>query len=102
VKELLLSCWPEKKSHCPIPARPFWNVRHSLTEVDGLILFGKLLVVPVSLRRETMEGVHFGNFCKVKSVRRAKSSVFWPGCDDHIRNMVASCATRQKNRHKHP
>jgi hypothetical protein len=72
VKELLLSGWPEKKSHCPIPARPFWNVRHSLTEVDGLILFGKLLVVPVSLRRETMEGVHFGNFCKVKSVRRAK------------------------------
>jgi hypothetical protein len=99
VKELLLSGWPEKKSHCSIPARPFWNVRHSLSEVDGLILFGQLLVVPVSLRRE---GIHFGNFGKVESVTRAKSSVFWPGCDDNIRNMVASCATCQKNRHKHP
>lgn len=56
VKELLLSGWPEKKSHCPIPARPFWNVRHSLSEVDSLILFGERLVVLVSLRREAMEG----------------------------------------------
>ncbi|XP_046650516.1 uncharacterized protein K02A2.6-like [Daphnia pulicaria] len=102
VKELLLSGWPEKKSHCSIPASPFWNVRHSLSEVDGLILFGQLLVVPVSLRREAIEGIHFGNFGKVKKVRRAKSSVFWHGCDDHIGNMVASCATCQKNRHKHP
>jgi hypothetical protein len=102
VKELLLSGWPEKKSHCPIPARPFWNARHSLSEVDGLILFVKLLVVPVSLRREAMEGIQFGHFGKVKNVRRTKSSVFWPDCDDHIRNMVASFATCQKNRHKNP
>jgi hypothetical protein len=102
VKELLLSGWPEKKSHYPIPARPFWNVRHSLTEVDGMILFGKLLVVPVSLPRKAMEGIHFGHFGKVKSVRRANSSVFWLGCENHIRNMLASCATCQKNRHKNP
>jgi hypothetical protein len=49
-----------------------------------------------------MEGIHFGHFVEVKCVRWAKSSVFWPDCDDQIRNMVASCATCQKNRHKNP
>jgi hypothetical protein len=47
VKELLLSGWPEKKTHCSIPGRTFWNVRHSPSKVDGLIRLGERLVVPV-------------------------------------------------------
>lgn len=92
IKELLVTGWPEKKSHCPLSARPFLNVCHSLIEADGILLYGERLVVPVSLRREAMDGIHFDHFWEVKCVRRAKSSVYWPGCDDQIRNMVASCS----------
>ncbi|XP_045023566.1 uncharacterized protein K02A2.6-like [Daphnia magna] len=102
VKEMLLTDWPDKKSHCPLPARPYWNVHHSLSEVGGIILYGERLVVPVSLRREVMDGIHFGHFGEVKCVRRAKSSVYWSGCDDQIRNMVASCPSCQENRHNNP
>lgn len=102
VKEMLSSGWPEKKIHCPWPARPYWNVRHSLVEAEGLILYGERLVVPESLRREAMDGIHYGNFGEVKCVRWAKSSVYWRGYDDQIRNMVASCGTCQENRHKNP
>jgi hypothetical protein len=102
VKEMLSSGWPQKKSHCPLPLRPYWNVRHSLIEAEGLVLYGERLVVPVSLRREAMDGVHYGHFGEVKCVRRAKSSVYWPGCDDQIINMVASCATCQENRNRNP
>lgn len=49
-----------------------------------------------------MDGIHFGHSGEVNSVRRAKSSVYWPGCDDQIRNMVASCSSCQENRHKNP
>ena len=49
-----------------------------------------------------MTGVHDGHFGKVKSVQRAKSAVYWPGCDDQIRNMVASCSICQENRHRNP
>jgi hypothetical protein len=49
---------------------------------------------------EDMDGVHYGHFKEVKCVRRAKSSVYWPGCDDQIRNILASCANFQENRHK--
>lgn len=44
------------------------------------------------VQREDMDGVHYGHFKEVKCVRRAKSSVYWPGCDDQIRNILASCA----------
>jgi|688.fasta_scaffold519487_1 hypothetical protein len=49
-----------------------------------------------------MEGIHFDHFGEVKCVRRTKSSVFLPGCDDQIRNMVASCSFCQENWHKNP
>jgi hypothetical protein len=99
---MLSSGWPEKKSHYPLPVRPYWNVRHSLIEAEGFVLYGERLIVPVSLRLEAMDGVHYGHFGEVKCVRRAKSLVYWPGCDDKIRNMVASCATCQENRNKNP
>ena len=66
------------------------------------MLYGERLVVPVSLGREAMDGIHYGHFGEVKCIRRAKSSVYWPGCDDQIRNLVASCNTCQENRHKNP
>lgn len=74
----------------------------SLVEADGVVLYGERLVVSVSLRREAMEGIHFDHFGEVKCVRRAKSSVFLPGCDDQIRNMAASCSFCQENWHKNP
>ena len=102
VKELLLRGWPEHRSQCPVAAKPFWPVRHNMTDTDGLLLYGERLVVPVSLRREVMAGIHDGHFGEVKCVLRTRSAVYWPGCDDHIRNMVESCKTCQEHRHRNP
>ena len=49
-----------------------------------------------------MAGIHDGHFGEVKCILRAKSAVYWPGCDDQIRNMVASCATCQQHRNRNP
>ena len=102
VKEILSKGWPEHKSHCPVAAKPFWGVRNALSEADGLLLYGSRLVVPVSLRPEVLEGIHDGHFVELKCILRAKSAVYWPGCDEQIRNMVASCVTCQTHRHRNP
>jgi hypothetical protein len=102
VKEVLVRGWPEHKTQCPVAAKPFWAVRHNLAEVDGLLLNGERLVIPLSLRQEILKGIHDGHFGEVKCVLRARSAVYWPGCDEQIRNMVASCSTCQEHRHKNP
>lgn len=43
-----------------------------------------------------MEGIHDGHFGELQRVLKAKSAVYWPGCDDQIRNMVDSCVTCQR------
>lgn len=44
IKVLLSKCWPEQKSCFPVAAKPFWGVHHALFEVDGLLLYGDIIV----------------------------------------------------------
>jgi hypothetical protein len=93
--EVLRRGWPDHKSQCPVSVKPFWPVRHQLSEAGGL-LNGSRLVVQVALRQEVLGGIHDGHFGEVKCVLRPKSEVYWPGCDNHVRNMVASCANAKR------
>jgi len=102
VQDLVRRGWPEHKRNCPVPAKPFWDVRHELTVADGLLLRKTAIVIPLALRQEVLRRIHDGHFGEVKCVERAKSSVYWPGYCDQIRNVVASCAACQENRHKNP
>ncbi len=102
IQDLMNRGWPEHKRNCPVPAKPFWNVRHELTVADGLVLRREAVVVPASLRPEVLRRIHDGHFGEVKCVERAKSAVYWPGYCEQIRNAVAACSICQENRHKNP
>ena len=95
-KSVICKDWPEKHSQCPPPLKPFWSVHNELSAVERVLFCGNRLVVPMSLRRETMEGIHNGHFGETKSLLRAKSAVYWPGWEDQVKNMVASCAVCQE------
>ena len=94
--------WPEHKRNCPVPAKPYWNVRHDLSVAERLVLKGEAVLVPIQLRPEVLRRIHDGNFGEIKCVERAKSAVYWPGYVEEVRNAVAGCGTCQENRNKNP
>ncbi len=102
LKSVVRKGWPEKRSQCPAPVKQYWPVKDQLSSVEGVLLYGSRLIVPMSLRRETMDGIHDGHFGESKSVLRAKSAVYWPGWEDQVKNMVASCALCEENRNRNP
>ncbi|XP_057378537.1 uncharacterized protein K02A2.6-like [Daphnia carinata] len=102
VKKLTLKGWPDHKSQCPVPAKPYWTVKHDIAEVDGLLLYKERLIVPTSLRQEVLKGIHSGHFGETKCVLRARSAIYWPGCEDQVKNVVASCNICQSNRTRNP
>ena len=69
--------------------------------VEDILLCGSRLVVPMSLRRKN-HGGYTRHFSETKSVLRAKSAVYWPGWEDQVKNMVASCLVCQENRNRNP
>ena len=53
--------WPEWKA-IPTKLFPYWKVRGNLSvDKTNLLLFGKRIVIPKSLRRVTLEKIHTGH-----------------------------------------
>ncbi|XP_062511696.1 uncharacterized protein K02A2.6-like [Corticium candelabrum] len=94
--------WPPTRRSVPGPIKPYWNVRHDLTEKDGIVLKGSQAVVPVTMRKTVMNSIHEGHYGIVKCIERAKTSVYWPGYTNEIHDMVASCSKCQENRSQNP
>ena len=69
VREYCQTNWPAKHSIESL-LKPYWKVRGSLTLCDDLLLYNSRIVVPPSLRRETMLKIHEGH----QGVERCRES----------------------------
>ena len=89
--------WPAKRRMCIEPLKPFWAARYDLTTHDGLILKNRQIVIPVSMRKQIIDIIHIGHLGVSKCIEKAKNSVYWPGYQGQIQDVVLSCATCQEN-----
>jgi hypothetical protein len=48
LKTVIQKGWPEKRAQCPAAVKPYWSVRSELSMVEGILLCGSRLVVPMS------------------------------------------------------
>ena len=82
--------WPEKHS-LQSELRIYWNLRGELTVCDGLLFFGKCLVISQSLQEETMQSLHQGHQGIQRCQVRATSCVWWPGISKDLERFVKQC-----------
>lgn len=89
--------WPKENKITP-EVKPYWKARGDLTVYEKtLLLYDKRIVVPESLRRQTLEKIHTGHQGIQRCRLRAKSSVWWPGISRTINDMVTQCLTCAKH-----
>ena len=82
--------WP-KKSNIDIDVMPYWKERANLTIGGKLLLYGRRIVVPKVLQRETLHKIHYGHQGIVRCRLRAAESVWWPGLPEQIKTMIQQC-----------
>jgi len=51
------------------------------------------VVIPHNLRKEILDKVHTAHIGIVKSKKREKDILFWPGMGKDIENLITNCAT---------
>uniref|UniRef100_A0A0P4VQ24 RNA-directed DNA polymerase n=2 Tax=Scylla olivacea TaxID=85551 RepID=A0A0P4VQ24_SCYOL len=71
--------------------RPYWKERHNLYHDDELVLLGPRIVVPSTLRREVLARLHDSHRGVEATKRRARQTVWWPGINSDITNVVRAC-----------
>ena len=78
------SCLPE--SICL-----FYDCRECLTVIDGVIMKAKHIVIPVSLCEKTLETLHTSQMGISKTIKRARTVIFWPNMQKDIEVHLVSC-----------
>ena len=88
--------WPEVRNEVNEEARPFWSVRHNLYMAsvgeNFILLMNGRTVIPAQQQKKTLSNLHEGHQGIEKTRRRARDSVYWPGMNQDIEEMVKRCS----------
>ena len=91
LKHTITHGFPDHRSQLPESFRCFWSAREHLSVDDGLIVYGCRLLIPASMRRQVLISLHESHQGSVRTKERARLSIYWPGIDNDIDNVVLSC-----------
>ena len=58
LKSFIIAGWSNTKDELHADLRPYWSYRDELDVIDGIILKGKHIVIPNSLRQQILEQLH--------------------------------------------
>ena len=90
-RKLIVRGLPDSMQYIPVCLHPFWCFREELTMLDGLIMKGNRIVVPVSMRPTTLQRLHDAHQGLTSTLQRARRTVYWPKIQDDIKDMVRKC-----------
>ena len=94
--------WPSQCAELDPDLHAFWIHCWNLSIVNYVIMNGTSIVIPKSLQDEYLRCLHTGHFGITKCHARVKSTVYWPGIDKDIINLIGRCDTCRQIQHAPP
>ncbi|XP_042345404.1 uncharacterized protein K02A2.6-like [Plectropomus leopardus] len=91
VSRLVTQGWPKHVRSVPVQAKAYHQWGNSLSTSKGLVLYGDRIVVPHSMRGDILHCLHDGHQGITKCRERARTSVWWPGLESEIQELVTKC-----------
>ena len=82
----------QTKSDLTEDIKPYFGIRDEITEMNGILMKGERVIVPSSLRKEMKARIHEGHLGIEKCKARARETMFWPGINGEMTEMVQQCS----------
>ena len=101
MKEIILKGFPDHRGDLPEVCKRYWQSRHQLTVDDDLIVYGCRLLIPSQMRRSILSQLHESHQGAVRTKQRARLTVYWPGLDNDVDNIVSQCTHCQSHLPSH-
>ena len=93
LKKFNIAGWPNTKDELHDNIKPYWPHRDELTVIDSMILNGRHIVIPCSLRQQVLAQLHTSHMGIEKTKLLAHDSVFWSNINADIKSYIKQCAT---------
>ena len=90
LKKYCLEGWPSKRN-LEGEIQRYIPVADELSICEGLLLCNSRIVIPQALQSDILQKLHRGHQGINKCKRRAALSVWWPGLNKDLENMVSKC-----------
>ena len=90
--QMIATGWPEHNDNVPLQIRHYFTYYDELTAQDGIVLQGRRLVVPKSLRSKMKAKYLAGHLGINSTLRHVQDLLYWPGMSTDVRNYVEICA----------
>ncbi|XP_061178395.1 uncharacterized protein K02A2.6-like [Saccostrea echinata] len=100
LQKVILEGWPEDITECNYFVKKYWNFKEELSLYNGIVTKGRRLVIPLKLRSDILNQLHYGHMGVEKCKRRAREVVFWIGINSDIEKKVAECSVCNKYKRK--
>ena len=91
LKHTIMQGWPKTIKQVPPELHSYWTSREELTIEDGLILKGTRIVILSKQCQAILKQIHEGHLGLNKCKLRAKETVYWPGMNTELEDLVLNC-----------
>ena len=91
LKHTIMMGWPNNIKETPRVLHPYWTFHEELTIEDGLILKGTQIVIPCKKQEAILKQIHDSHLGLTKCKLCAKQTVYWPGLNDQLEQLVLNC-----------
>ena len=75
----------------PSELQAYWTFREELTIEDGLVLKGIRIIIPKKKHNQILQMIHEGHLGLGKCKLWVKDTVYWPGINEQLKQLVLNC-----------
>ena len=92
-KTFIIAGCPHTKDELHTKIRLYWPYRDELVVIDGVIIKGRCIIIPDSLKQQVLTQLHTNHMGIEKTKLLACESVFWHNINGNIEAYIKLCAT---------
>ena len=111
IEEQMITCYqnlvgkfkmvgPSRRDELNHELKQYWSYIDELSIINGVIFKSDMVVIPQKLRSEMLKQLHIPHMGIEKTNLRARRSMFWPGVNREIEDMVKLCNICIRNQRK--
>ena len=93
LKNIIITGWLSIKDKLHSDIIPYWLYRDNLAAIDGVVMKGRCIILPVELKQQVLDQLHLNHMGIEKIKLLVGESVYWVNINTDIDKHIKSCNT---------